>query len=375
MVKRLIIAIILIAIVCGGIVGFNFFRSMMIDDFFANMQAPTVTVSSVDVVAETWTPGIDAIGTVSADKGVDVSAETGGVVKQIEFKANDRVEAGQLLVQIDSAIEEANLIAAQAAVTRDQQALDRAAELTRRGISSAADLENAQAALDASRSQLQSLQATLDQKSIEAPFGGTIGIPKIDIGEFVSAGTMIATLQDLETMKVDFTVPEQRLGEIVIGQTVRFGLIADEMSYEGEITGIDPKIDPASRLVSVQARLDNSDGKLRPGQFIFARVMMPVENEVIALPQTAVTTSLYGSYVYVIKEQPAKEEGGDAGLSVEQVFVQTGRRSGPEIEIVTGLKAGEKVVTAGQNRLSNGTLVVIDNTIDPTKTAGVGSDS
>ncbi|SON53635.1 Multidrug transporter MdtA [Hartmannibacter diazotrophicus] len=370
MVKRFIIAIVLIAIVCGGLVGFNMFRAQAIGNFFANMKQPPVTVSTVDVAATSWMPGIEAIGTVYANNGVDVASEVGGVVKEILFDANDKVEKGQLLVQLDNAVETANLIAAESAVTRDQQALERAEALTNRGVSSTATLETAQAALDASRSQLQSLQAVLDQKSIKAPFNGTIGIAKIDLGQYLAAGTGIATLQDLDTMKVDFTVSEQRLQELSIGQKVRFGLAEGEYPYEGEITGIDPKIDPASRLVTAEARVRNSDGQLRPGQFIFAQVVLPVEDNVIALPQTAVTISLYGSYVYVLTEKkPEGQADADAKpqLAVDQVFVRTGRRSGGDIEILEGVKPGDKVVTAGQNRLSNGSLVVVDNTIDPSK--------
>ncbi len=379
MVKRFIIAVVLIAIVCGGLVGFNLFRAQMIDQFFANMPVQTVTVSATEAQPTTWTPGIDAIGTIVARQGVDVAAETGGVVKEIAFSANQHVEAGAVLVQIDDAIEQANLIAANAAVTRDQQALDRAQQLTKRGIASAADLETAQASLDASRSQLESLQATLDQKSIKAPFAGTIGIPKIDVGQYLTAGTAVATLQDLDTMKVDFTVPEQRLPEIEIGQPVKLGLSADVMPYAGKITGIDPKIDPSSRLVAVQAEVDNSDGRLRPGQFAHVRVVLPSEEDIITLPQTAVITSLYGSYVYVVKEKPPEEgasaegEKAEPTLAVSQVFVTTGRRSGASIEIVKGVAAGDRVVTAGQNRLSNGSVVAVDNTVDPANMTAEGA--
>ncbi|MBH0237435.1 efflux RND transporter periplasmic adaptor subunit [Methylobrevis albus] len=389
MVKRFIIAVLLVGLVCGGLIGFNFFRAKMIGDFFAGMTPPAVTVSTVDITPVTWEPVIEAIGTVVANNGVDVAVETGGIVKEIHFKANDRIAAGQVLVKLDSAIEEANLIAARAAVTRDQQALERSRQLATRGVSSEAALQSAQAALDASRSQLESLQATLDQKQIEAPFDGTIGIARIDLGQYVAAGTVVATLQDLDTMKVDFTVPEQRLNDIRIGQAVRFGLVADKIDYQGAIIGIDPKIDSASRLVSVQAQLANVRGELRPGQFIIARVVLPEEEGVIALPQTALISSLYGSYVYTVEEQaPDAAAAPTAGageavaadaapqepkLVARQVFVEVGRRNGAEIEVTGGLAAGAKVITAGQNRLSNGSTVSINNTIDPAKIAAGGT--
>lgn len=394
MIKRFIVAIIFLVLVCGGIVGFNLFRAQMMAEFFANMQPPPVTVSTMTAEQVRWTPGIDAVGTVYARQGVNVAAQASGEVEVIGFKANDKVEAGAVLVNIDSKVEQAELIAARAAVNRDQQALERARQLTTRGVSSTSTLEEAQAQLDTSRSTLERLQAVLEQKEIRAPFAGTIGIPRIDVGEYITPGTVIATLQDLDRMKVDFTVPEQQFARISIGQPVAFGVSPEDLPYQGEITGIDPKIDPASRLVSVQAEVANQDGALRPGQFINVRVNLPVEDNVLALPQTAVVTSLYGSYVYVVaEEEPKPAETSDASgagagaaqaqtapanagpkLVARQVFVQVGRRNANQIEITGGLEAGAKVVTAGQNRLSSGSPVTIDNTIDPTK-AGAPRDA
>ena len=408
MIKRFIIALVLLVLVCGGIVGFNIFRSQMIANFFANMPQQTVAVSTTEVVPTTWRPGIEAVGTVVARQGVDVASQASGVVSEILFEANQRVEAGAVLVRIESAVEQAELIAARAAVTRDQQNLERARELATRGVNSEATLEQAQAQLDTSRSTLERVQAVLEQKDIKAPFTGIIGIPRIDIGQYMTPGSVIATLQDLDTMKVDFTVPEQRLQAIEIDQPVLFGLTRESMPYQGAISGIDPKIDPQSRLISVQAVVANSDGLLRPGQFINVEVQLAEETNVVALPQTAVVTSLYGSYVYVVQEkQPdaaapaadgaeateappantpaegdaAPAEGAEAPaagaaapaaagptLVARQVFVETGRRNGTRVEILSGLEPGAQVVTAGQNRLSNGSPVTVDNTVDPEKT-------
>lgn len=386
MIKRFIIALILLGLLCGGLVGFNIFRQQMIADFFANMPRPSVTVSTTTVEPTTWTPGVDAVGTVVARQGVDVASQASGVVTQILFEANRKVEAGQPLVRLDTAVEQAELIAARAAVVRDQQALQRAQELSTRGVNTEATLQQAQAQLDTSRSTLERIQAVIEQKEIKAPFAGTIGLVQIDLGQFIQPGTVIATLQDLDVMKVDFTVPEQQLGEVKIGQPVLFGLTQDAMQFRGRIAGINPKIDPASRLVSVQAEVANSDGVLRPGQFINVRVLLPEQPDLIALPQTAVVTSLYGSFVYVVEPeapkaadapaaggpgtaqaQPAPAADAKPPLVARQVFVQVGRRNGPQIEITSGLQAGMQVVTAGQNRLSNGSPVTVDNTVDPTK--------
>ncbi len=211
----------------------------------------------------------------------------------------------------------------------------------------------------------------LQQKQLRAPFAGTVGIPRVDIGQYLSPGTSVVTLQDLETMRADFTVPEQRLSQLSIGQPVRLTVEGDENELTGEVVGIDPKVDPSSRLVSVRAAIENPDERLTPGQFARIYVDMPKEDDVIALPQTAVVTSLYGDYVYVARKPEAEGEGEAAAegdeekLEARQVFVTVGRRSGSQVEIASGLEGGEMVVTAGQNRLNNGTPIAVDNTIDP----------
>lgn len=401
--KRFILATILLVVVvaiCGGLIWFNFFRDKMIEQFFAGMKAPVVTISAITVEPAQWTPGIEAVGTAAAAEGVDVAVQTGGIVEKILFKANDKVQQGQLLVQIDDAVERAGLVSANTAVAVSQDALSRAQALLQRNVSTVASLQDAQNNLDKAKGALTQLEATLDEKAIKAPFAGTIGIPKIDVGQYVQPATVVATLQNLDRIKVNFSVPEQELGSLKIGQPVRFGLKEDDLNFSGTITGIDPKIDAASRLVSVQALLDNPDGTLRPGQFIRVRVDLPVETDVIALPQTAVTISLYGAYVYAVQDAPAtgdaKAGEGKAGeskaaetkpadgkpadaaapnLIAKQIFVKVGRRSGDMIEILDGVKPGMRIVTSGQNKLSSGSPVAVDNSVQPVKGATVNPEA
>ena len=397
MIKRFIIAFILLVLVVGGIVGFNIFRDNAIKQYFATMKQPPSTVSTVEVKPMDWAPGIEAIGTVSAVRGVDLTVETTGIVKDIAFLANQKVEAGALLLQLDDEVERADLDSAKAQAAVDQLALKRAQELQKRGVGSDSTLDNAQAQAAASAAQVAKLQAVLDQKQITAPFAGTAGIPKIDLGQYLAPGTAVVTLQDLDTMRVDFTVPEQQFPMLKIDQPVKIGMSDDDLPFTGKIKGINPKIDPTSRLVSVRAEVANPDGKLTPGQFAQVRVELPKEDGVLAVPQTALTSSLYGDYVFVVepaksKDKPAaadekdaakpaddsakpeadaaKPAEGDASkpdLVLSQVFVTTGRHDKDLIEIVKGIKAGDQVVTAGQNRLFNGMSVVVDNTIDPSK--------
>ncbi|AZO07375.1 MAG: efflux RND transporter periplasmic adaptor subunit [Mesorhizobium sp.] len=386
-------------------------RDAGIKQYFATMKPPAATVSTVVVKPSEWTPGVEAIGTVNAVRGVDLTVETSGIVKNILFHANQKVATDAVLLQLDDAVEKADLVAQKAQAASDQAALTRAIELQRRGVGTDATLDAARAAADASAAQVNKLQAVLDQKQLSAPFGGTVGIPKIDIGQYLAPGNSVVTIQDLDTMRVDFTVPEQQLPLLKIGQTVKLGSSLADMSFAGSIRGIDPKIDPASRLVSIRGEVANPEGKLTPGQFVQIRVELPQEDNVISVPQTAVTTSLYGDYVFVVvpakpaegaaaapakpdeqkatadaakpqadaskpadnATKPADAKPADAAqqqaFTISQIFVKLGRRNNGMVEIVEGLKDGDQVVTAGQNRLFNGMSVAVDNTIDPSKSA------
>ncbi|TIT77142.1 MAG: efflux RND transporter periplasmic adaptor subunit, partial [Mesorhizobium sp.] len=233
--------LLLLAVVCAGIVGFNLFRDSAIKQFFATMKPPAATVSTVVAKPANWTPGVEAIGTVNAVRGVDLTVETAGIVKDILFHANQKVAADAVLLQLDDAVEKADLAAQKAQAASFQAALTRALELQRRGVGTDATLDLARAAAVAAAAQVNKLQAVLDQKQLSAPFNGTVGIPRIDIGQYLAPGTPVVTIQDLDTMRVDFTVPEQQLPSLKIGQTVRIGSSGADMPFAGSIRGIDPK--------------------------------------------------------------------------------------------------------------------------------------
>ena len=211
MIWRFLVAVVLLVVVVGGIVGFNLFRDRMIAGFFAGMQPPPVTISVVEAQPVTWRPGIEAIGTAHAVRGVDLGIEAGGIVQDILFHANDRVETGELLVQIDDRIEKADLAAAQASLELSEETLARVQMLRTRGIAPVSDLDVARAEATNAAAEVDRLTAVMRQKALEAPFAGIIGIPKIEVGEYVVPGTVYATLQDLDTMRVDFPIPEQEL--------------------------------------------------------------------------------------------------------------------------------------------------------------------
>lgn len=358
MFKRLIIAIILLGLVGGGIVWFKFFRDDMIAQFLGGMVPPPVPVTAEAVATVTWEPGIDAIGTALSAQGVDLAIEAPGTVKAILFAGNDQVTEGQHLVQVDDASELAGLEAAKAALSVAEAEAKRAKTLSERGVGAANTVETADAQVESARAQLTQLQTQLDHKKLTAPFTGVIGIPQIEVGQYVSAGMVYATLQDLSNMRVDFSVPEQQLGDLALGGPVTVTSEVGGFTAQGAIIAIEPRVDANSRMVSVRAEVTNQSGKLYPGQFLRVRIGLPKEEGVIAVPQSAVSSSLYGDTVYVVV--PGNEADQ---LVVDQRFVTLGRRSGARIEVTKGLKAGDQIVTSGQNRLTPGSKVKIDTSV------------
>lgn len=367
--KRLLLAIIFLAIIGGGLVGFNLWRAQFIKDIFANMQPPAKTVSTITLEPRDWTPGIEAIGTANARNGVDLTVQISGIVQEIAFKANQRVEKGEVLLKLDDSIQKADLEAAQAEAVLADQNFKRAETLRTRGVGAVSDVDTTAATASAKKAMVSKLQAVLEQKAVTAPFSGVIGIAKVDLGEYLTPGTVIATLQETDTMRIDFTVPEQMLPLLKLGQSVEAGPTSQSLNYRGTLTGIDPKIDPSTRMVSVRAEVQNDEPPLTPGQFVQVRIELPKEANVLALPQTAVVSSLYGDYVFVVRTAEPKEgqqpvAGEPEKLVVQQVFVKLGRQFGGYVEVTGGLKAGDVIVSAGQNRLTAGGPVTIDNTIN-----------
>lgn len=365
--RRIIVSLVFLfaILLCAGLVGFNIFRDKMITQFFATMQQPAQTVTAAKVEAKTWTPSIGAIGTARAANGVELAFETAGIVKEIKFKANQTIREGDVLVQLDDTVERADIQDVQAAVKTAESSFERAKTLSSRGYGTEANLDQASALLAAARSRLARLQATIEQKALKAPFSGVIGIPRIDVGQYLQPGSVIASFQDLEAMKVDFTVPEQMAGNVNLGQEVHIGVNEGELPFKGHVTGKDPRVDPKTRLVSVQALIEDNKAKaVLPGQFLHVEVVLPEEPNVITVPQTAVITSLYGDYVYTIEQE---ERAGNQVQVARQVFVKTGRRRGGILEVLSGITPGQQVVASGQNKLQAGATVKINNSIDVTK--------
>ncbi|MGP9788339.1 efflux RND transporter periplasmic adaptor subunit [Roseinatronobacter sp. NSM] len=361
MLKRFIIAALLLVVLGGGLVGFNLFRDQMIAQFLANRPVQALPVETIEVRATTWSPVLNAIGTVNAAQGVELTVEAAGIVREIGFQSNADVAEGDILLRLDDEVQRADLNAAQSQLALEQLNLDRALELQSRGVTANVQLDQARAAFDVASAQVARAQAVIQQRRLVAPFAGIVGLPRVDVGQHIAPGTIVATLQELDQMRVDFSLPEQALPSLSIGQGLDIRVQGDDRRFRGEIRGIDPRVDPNSRMVSLRGTVENPDRALTPGQFARIEIRLPQEDGVIALPQNAVVTSLYGDFAYVVR--PSEDDADQ--LVVRQTFVTTGRRNNGVVEIIEGISDGDRVVSAGQNRLSNRAPVTLADTTTP----------
>ncbi|MEC9406813.1 MAG: efflux RND transporter periplasmic adaptor subunit [Pseudomonadota bacterium] len=365
MTKRLIIVLLGLGLVFGGIFGFKAFMNAQMSKYFANMQPPPVTVTTTVAEETVWEPTIPAVGTLRAVNGVMVSAELPGVVENIAFDSGQRVQRGDLLVQLDTSTDRAQLAALQAQLRLAQSDLQRQNELRRRGTNAQADLDAAKASAAQLEAQIESQKATIAKKAIKAPFDGEVGIRRVDIGEYVGAGTGIVSLQQLDPILVDFTLPEQRLGEVDTGQIVRLSVSsAGETAFTGHITAIEPSVDQATRNFAVEARVDNAARRLRPGQFARLEVVLPQVERFVTLPATAITYNPYGDSVYRVEAGEADAEGQSSPVAT-RVFVELGDRRGDQVAVLSGVSPGDEVVTSGQLKLRNGSRLNINNQVQP----------
>lgn len=362
--KRIIlisIVLILLAAVIGGI------KALQIERMAAqgSQAPPPETVTAAEAGKETWEAVLGAIGSLEAVQGVTVTAELPGKVVKIAFESGAKAEAGQLLVQQDASTEEAQLNAAEAAAALARVNWERLKELFSRKIVSKSEYDHAEAQYKQAAAQVENIRALTAKKSIRAPFGGRLGIRLVDLGQFLSAGQEIVPLQSLHPIHVNFLLPQQELEWLKSGLPVR--LTTDALPGRvilGEITAINPQVDPVTRSIRIQATVENLQEELRPGMFVNVEVVLPAENEVLAIPATAVLYAPYSDSVFVV--EVGKREGSDQPVKVlRQQFVRLGERRGDFVSVVSGLKEGEVVASTGVFKLRNGQEVVVDNTLAP----------
>ena len=364
MVRWFIIVGLLLALLVGGLVWFNHFRGQMIAQFFANNKPPPSSVSIAEAKSEVIPNLLTAVGGLAAVHQVDVTSDVSGRITDIMFAPGATVKAGNPLVQLFDAPDQADLANFKAQATVAQLSLDRAKQLASRQFGPQATVDSAQAAYDQAQAGIAKTEAIISQKLVRAPFDGELGVRHVEVGQFLTAGTQIVTLTDLSTLYANLTVTEKDSAALKVGQTVRILVDAyPGRTFEGKITAIEPQIATDTRNIRVQATLDNPDHILKPGMFATTTVVLPDKPAVVTIPETAVDYTLYGDSVFLITEK--KADDGKTSLTAVRTFVRSGNRIGGRAEILSGLKPGDRVVAVGQLKLQSGAAVAISTDAPP----------
>jgi len=361
---RLTLMLLAVGLVAGGLVFFQQFKAGILKQVVENIRSEVPTVATATATMQQWQSTQTSVGTARASNGADLAAEIGGVVDRIDFESGQSVAAGTILLRLRPNDDEAKLAQLRASADLAALTLQRdQKQLAAQGVAQAT-VDADQANLKVTRAQVAAQQAVMDEKIVRAPFAGRLGVRQVDLGQFIAAGTMIVTLQQLDPMFVDFWLPQQALGQIATGQTV--DVTADAWpgrTFPGKISSINPKVDPTSRMLQVRASVVNPDGALLPGMYVGVSIVTGAPRSLVTIPAAAVAYNPYGSLVYVVHD--GKDAKGTDQHVARQQFVTTGEARGDQVSILKGIGANDVVVTAGQLKLHNGSVVKIDNTVRP----------
>jgi membrane fusion protein (multidrug efflux system) len=365
MFKKIVVTVLGIAVIAGTLIGIKMMQFKSMGDAAAHMVVPPETVTAAAVSEDTWPNLVIATGSVAAMQGVTIGAETPGKVVKIAFESGQLVKKGDVLVQLDVSTEEAQLRAAEATGALAKANLVRSTDLLEKQAISQSDFDLVDAQAKQAEAQIQNVKAVIAKKTIHAPFDGRLGLRLVNLGQILSEGAPIATLQTLDPVYVNFSLPQQRLPLIQPGGLVRVTTdAAPGAVFEGKINAISPEVDTATRNIRVQATIANVGEKLRAGMFANVQVVLPSAEKVLSIPATSVLYAPYGDSVFVIVSKK-DEKSGQTQQVLEQKFVRLGEARGDFVAVETGLKAGDQVVTSGVFKLRPGTAVVIDNKLAP----------
>jgi membrane fusion protein (multidrug efflux system) len=331
----------------------------------ATQKPPPTVISSMKATEQAWERRLHAVGSFAPAEGITVSNELDGTVTKIAFESGARVNKGDLLVQLDVSTEQAQLAAAVAAADLARINLKRAQELRAKDTNSQSDLDTGEAQARQTVANADAIRAVIAKKTIRAPFAGRTGIRQVNLGQFIKGGTAIVPLQAMDPLFVNFSLPQQDVMDLKVGQIVQVSIDAYPGTvFQGTINAIDAKVDDANRNIMVQATVPNADERIRPGMFGVIDVVLPQQDKLVTLPQMAISYNPYGSSVYIV-ENKGKDASGQPVLTVRQQFVQLGSQRGDQVAVLKGVKAGDEVVTAGQLKLRNGSPVQINNAVAP----------
>ncbi len=364
MIKRLLIMLVVVGLLFGGVFGFINFKAKMTKQYMASMGNVPQTVSTITASYQEWSSNLETVGSLVAVQGADLSAEVSGIVAEIFFKQGDDVAAGTPLVQLKADDDIAKLKSLKAVEELARLTYQRnQAQLLVKAISQQI-VDSNKADLDKASANVAEQQALVNKKLIRAPFSGRLGIRTVDLGQYLNAGKAIVTLQALNTLYVDFFLPQQALAKIAIGQSVTIHIDAyPSQKFTGKVAVINPKVDANTRNVQIRAVLDNAKHQLLSGMYANVEIVTDSVQRAITLPNAAISFNSYGSTVFLI--ETSKDEQGKDKQTAKQVFVVTGATRGDQVAILKGIKESDVVVTSGQIKLRNGSLVVINNTVQP----------
>ena len=365
MIKRMLVMLVLVGAVLGGVFGFKTFVDEKVKEFMAGAGNPPQTVSTAQAAITQWQPQLEAVGSLRAVRGADLSLEVPGVVEEINFQSGDEVQAGAVLLRLRGDDEIAKLESLEAVARLSQITYDRDVKQLKAQAISQAVVDNDEANLRNNKAQVAQQKAIVDKKILRAPFAGQLGIRQVDLGQYLGAGTAIVTLQSLTPIYVDFLLPQQAFDQIKVGQTVAAKVDAyPGKAFAGAITAINPRVDAATRNVQVRVTLDNADHKLLPGMYATVDIDTGAPQHLVTLPQTAISYNPYGNLVYLVDDK-GKDAAGKPLLIARQTFVTTGATRGDQVSILKGVKEGDVVVTGGQMKLRNGSPLLINNAVKP----------
>ncbi len=362
MAKRMLFMLLLAGAVIAGL-GFTKYHQIEAATHMM-MQPPPTAVTTVVTKQETWPATLDVIGTVAAVQGVTVSADLPGTVDRIAFESGKWVNAGDVLVELDTRQEKAQLAAAEAQRDLAKINFERTQELVKQGVVARMEFDNVTAQKNATEAQVGEIRAAIARKTIRAPFSGVLGIRQVNLGQYLSSGQAIVSLQSLNPIYVNFGVPQQDSAETRLGRVLK--ITTDDSAHEefmGRITANDSVVSEATRNVQVQATLANPQGKLRPGMFVQVKVVTGTQRSVIALPASAINYAPYGDSVYVVTDM--KDPSGKMYRGVKQQFVKLGGSRGDQVAVISGIDPGEEVVSSGVFKLRNGAAVQVNNKVVP----------
>jgi membrane fusion protein (multidrug efflux system) len=367
--KYLIFFVVLLGLFLAIVFGFGFVKFTQIQGFIKMAKSgafePPPTAVTTDIAKESeWQPTLQSVGSVTAVNGVTISTDLAGIVHQIAFESGNKVRAGDLLVRLDTTQEEAQLHQAEAQRDFASVTLKRDKDLVEKHAIAQSDYDNAEAAFRQSQASVDQFNALIARKTLRAPFDGVTGIRQVNLGQYLKEGDMVVTLQAFDPIYVNFSLPQQDLSKLAVGQPVALRVDAyEDQSFQGKITAINSLVDQATRNVQVQATFTNSDFRLRPGMFAKVSVIMSDKQNVVAIPATAIHYAPYGDSIFIVSEM--KDPQGKEYKGVKEQFIKTGPSRGDMIAITSGLKAGDEVVTSGVFRLKSGAHVSVNNQIKP----------